>query len=205
MNTIVSLIAVAVVPFGGVAAIVADPNKCKPPPEEIANDTVNQNGAGSDAGCTETSHPQLANCRAIDGDEVFNWCCTTESLEPYSGSGLHTCTKFGDPVPTAPSAPASAPVAVSVPTAPVPVPDDSNVDAPTPTATGACTPTSDPNCDQYGDESVLYECTFFYFLSLFVVWRYFQLPMRKYNFHLDYLLFLIDVLRFSNSVLHFFF
>merc|ERR1711865_745788 len=106
---------------------------------------------------TDTSHPQLANCRARDGDKIFNWCCTMTSLEPYSDT-LHTCTKFGDPIPTVPSAPAPAPVAVPVPV-PVPVPDDSNVVAPTPTATGVCTPSLDPNCEKYGDGSVLYTCT----------------------------------------------
>ena len=152
------LLLVTIVPS---LAQTVDPNKCKPPPAEIINDTVNQNGAGSDGGCTDTSHPQLANCRAKDGGEVFNWCCTMDNLEPYSDT-LHTCTKFGEPVPTLPSAPVAAPV----PAAPVPVPDDSNVVAPTPTATGVCTPTSDPNCDQYGNESVLYTCTFF--LNIFV-------------------------------------
>ena len=197
MNTIVSLIAVAVVPFGQAQEV--DPNKCKPPPAEIANDTVNQNGDGSDAGCTETSHPQLANCRAKDGEKIFNWCCPPDILEPYSDT-LYTCTKFGDPVPNVPSAPAPAPVA-----APVPVPDDSNVVAPTPTATGVCTPTSDPNCDQYGNESVLYTCTFFFNIFVCCV-ALFSIADAEIQFpSMPYLLFLIDVLRFSNSVLHFFF
>ena len=134
---------------------------CKPPPGEIINDTVNENGYGSETGCTDTSHPQLANCRAKDGDKIFNWCCPPNILQPYSDT-LYTCTKFGDPIPTVPSAPAPAPVAVPVPV-PVPVPDDSNVVAPTPTATGVCTPSLDPNCEKYGDGSVLYTCTFCFF------------------------------------------